>query len=777
MSRCIPTKRLLSESLSERIQNQTTARQTAPQPLGATDRRRQFSDVYRISKSDARPVLGTLDTVRMTFVRTRISAAAGPARPFRGQTLSQRFSRSSRVIRSPGRAGNLTVTASKSPPIHIDRQAYAAVAQSAFVKNMDEYRAMYDRSVKDPDGFWRDIALENFHWETPPNEKHASFNFDVREGPIFSSWFEGGRTNVAYNALDRHVQAGNGDRACFIFEGNDPGRTYSLTYAQVLAEVSRVANWLRSVGVGKGDTVALYMPMVCELPIAMLACARIGAIHSVVFGGFSADALASRMVDCQSKVLITSTAVMRGKKAINLSHIAREGLGIAARQGHRVPNVLVHRNEDPALDPALGALGDWEPDSYSIWQDVVPGQSDCSDVEWMDAEDPLFLLYTSGSTGKPKGVLHTTAGYMVYAATTSKFSFAMQPGDVFWCTADCGWITGHSYLAYGPLIVGATNVVFEGVPTYPTPSRCWEVIDQLKVKQFYTAPTAIRSLMRSGNEHVEGFDLSSLHILGTVGEPINPEAWKWYHEMVGKGRCPIVDTWWQTETAGHMIVPLPTAWEEKPGSASLPFFGVEPVLVNEKGEELEGEAEGYLCIKSSWPSAIRSVYGDQDRFETTYFAPFPGYYFSGDGARRDQDGYIWITGRVDDVINVSGHRIGSAEVESALVAHDSCAEAAVVGYEHPVKGQGIWAFVTLVEGVEHSDDLKKELVAEVRTQIGPFASPDIIHWAPSLPKTRSGKIMRRVLRKIASFEEEQLGDTSTLADPSVVEMLIHFRGK
>lgn len=658
----------------------------------------------------------------------------------------------------------------QSPPVHFDKDGYKNVSDTAFVKSLEEYRAKYETSVKDPNGFWRTIAVEDFYWETLPDEEHMSFNFDVRKGPIYSSWFAGGRTNVSYNALDRHVQEGHGDRKCFIFEGNDVGRTYSMTYAQVLDEVSRVANWLRSVGVGKGDTVALYMPMVCELPIAMLACARIGAIHSVVFGGFSADALASRMVDCKAKVLITSTAVMRGKKAINLGDIAKRGIEIATKEGHVVSNVLLHHNKDPALNtvPAQGDV---------VWQDVIPQQSATCEVEWMDAEDPLFLLYTSGSTGKPKGVLHTTAGYMVYAATTSKYSFAMQPGDIFWCTADCGWITGHSYLAYGPLIVGATNVVFEGVPTYPTPSRCWEVIDQLNVKSFYTAPTAIRSLMRSGNEYVQGFDLSSLRILGTVGEPINPEAWKWYHEMVGKGRCPIVDTWWQTETAGHMIVPLPTAWPEKPGSATLPFFGVEPVLVNEKGEELEGEAEGYLCIKSSWPSAIRSIYGDPDRFETTYFAPFPGYYFSGDGARRDEDGYIWITGRVDDVINVSGHRIGSAEVESALVSHDSCAEAAVVGYDHPVKGQGIWAFVTLVEGCEHSDDLKKELVSEVRSQIGPFASPDIIHWAPSLPKTRSGKIMRRVLRKIAAFEEEQLGDTSTLADPAVVEMLIHYRGK
>jgi len=659
----------------------------------------------------------------------------------------------------------------QSPPVHFEKDGYKEAAKDAWVKDLEEYQAMYKRSIEDPNGFWRDVAVENFYWETEPDVEHVSFNFDVRQGPIFSNWFKGGRTNLCYNALDRHVKDGNGDRACFVFEGNDVGRTYTMTYAEVLNQVSQVANWLRSVGVGKGDTVALYMPMICELPIAMLACARIGAIHSVVFGGFSAEALASRVVDCKAKVLVTATGVMRGKKSINLSTIAKKGLDIAENEGHLVPHVLMYHNMDPSLSDLVPS------EDCLVWQDVIPSQSTECPVEWMGAEDPLFLLYTSGSTGKPKGVLHTTAGFMVYSGTTSRFTFAMQPGDVFWCTADCGWITGHSYLTYGPLMNGATNLVFEGVPTYPTPSRCWDIVQSQQVKTFYTAPTAIRSLMRAGNEWIENYNLSSLRILGSVGEPINPEAWKWYHELVGRGRCPIVDTWWQTETAGHMITPLPTAWPEKPGSATLPFFGVEPVLVDEKGHELEGASEGYLCIKSSWPSAIRTVYGDQERFETTYFAPFPGYYFSGDGARRDEDGYIWITGRVDDVINVSGHRIGSAEVESALVSHDSCAEAAVVGYEHPVKGQGIWAFVTLVEGQEQHDNLKKELISQVRSQIGPFASPDVIHWAPSLPKTRSGKIMRRVLRKIASFEEEQLGDTSTLADPSVVEMLIKLRGK
>jgi len=680
--------------------------------------------------------------------------------------------------RSPSsrRAGRLAtrITASqKAPPAHIDQAGYDRAAATAHITNLESYEAMYRYSVEQPAQFWRELALENFYWETAPSDDHFSYNFDVKQGPIYSSWFHGGRTNITYNALDRHVTAGHGDQDCFLFEGNDPGRDGKMTYKQVLDEVCRVSNWLKSQSIKKGDAVAIYAPMVCELPIAMLACARIGAVHSVVFGGFSAEALADRIEDCKARVVITASGVMRATKKIDLKGIVDAACAACASRGFQVESCLVYANDDAGPRESCAMVSGRD----TFWQDVIPTQSTACPVEWVESEHPLFLLYTSGSTGKPKGVVHTTGGYMVYSATTTKYSFAMQPGDIYWCTADCGWITGHSYLTYGPLLNRATAVVFEGVPSHPTPARCWEVVEKYKVKQFYTAPTAIRSLMRSGNEYAMKNDLSSLRILGTVGEPINPEAWRWYHEIIGQGKCPVVDTWWQTETAGHMIVPLPTAWEEKPGSASLPFFGVVPILVDEKGNELEGPAEGYLCIKQSWPSAIRTVYGDQDRFETTYFAPFPGYYFTGDGARRDEDGYYWITGRVDDVINVSGHRIGTAEVESALVSHDDCAEAAVVAYEHPIKGQGIYAYVSLVDGKEYSDDLKKSLVKQVREQIGPFAAPDLIHWAPHLPKTRSGKIMRRVLRKIAANEEESLGDVSTLADPGVLDILMKYRGK
>ncbi|GBF92828.1 hypothetical protein Rsub_05447 [Raphidocelis subcapitata] len=641
-----------------------------------------------------------------------------------------------------------------------------------FIENVEQYRAMYKRSIEDPDGFWGEIA-EEFHWERKWEEKHTSWNFDVRKGPIHIEWFKGGLTNICYNALDRHVQEGNGDRPCFLWEGNEPSDDSVMSYKQVLDEVCRMANYLRSLGVGKGDAVSIYMPMVCELPIAMLACARIGAVHSVVFGGFSAEALAGRIADCKAKVLITSSGVMRGNKKIDLKGIADRGVELAAKEGHEVPTVIVReiKHAVPRKDTKVVEGRDvW-------WEDAVAGQSTEAEVEWVEADHPLFLLYTSGSTGNPKGVVHCTGGYMVYTYTTTKYVFNMQEGDVYWCTADCGWITGHSYLTYGPLLVGATQVVFEGVPTYPGPDRCWQVVDKYKVKQFYTAPTAIRSLMRSGDLYVKEHGRDSLRILGSVGEPINPEAWRWYHDVVGDGRCPVVDTWWQTETGGHMIAPLPNVWRQKPGSATLPFFGVLPVLVDEKGNELEGEAEGMLCIKQAWPSCLRTVYGDHERYQTNYFAPFPGYYFSGDGARRDADGYFWITGRVDDVINVSGHRIGTAEVESALVAHPKCAEAAVVGYEHPIKGQGIYAYVTLMEGVHQSEDLRRELVASVRSTIGAFAAPDVIHWAPGLPKTRSGKIMRRVLRKIATKQEDELGDTSTLADPAVVQQLVELRGK
>ncbi|KIZ06574.1 acetyl-CoA synthetase [Monoraphidium neglectum] len=642
-----------------------------------------------------------------------------------------------------------------------------------FVENVDQYKAMYQRSIEDPDGFWADIASE-FHWHKKWDEKHTSWNFDVRNGPIHVEWFKGGLTNIAYNCLDRHVAAGRGDQPCFLWEGNEPKDSAVMTYSQVLGEVCRMANYLRSIGVGKGDAVSIYMPMVCELPIAMLACARIGAVHSVVFGGFSAEALAGRIADCKAKVLITSSGVMRGSKKIDLKAIADKAVEMAELNDEHLVSTVVVQEVKHAVTREhthfVQGRDVW-------WEDALRGQPTEAEVEWVEADHPLFLLYTSGSTGKPKGVVHCTGGYMVYTFTTTKYVFNMAPGDVYWCTADCGWITGHSYLTYGPLLVGASQVVFEGVPTYPAADRCWQVVDKYKVKQFYTAPTAIRSLMRAGELYVKEHNRDSLRILGSVGEPINPEAWRWYHDVVGDGRCPIVDTWWQTETGGHMITPLPNTWQQKPGSATLPFFGVVPVIVDDKANELQGEAEGMLCIKQAWPSTLRTVYGDHDRYETNYFKPFPGYYFSGDGARRDKDGYFWITGRVDDVINVSGHRIGTAEVESALVAHPKCAEAAVVGFEHAIKGQGIYAFVTLMEGESYTEDLRRELIASVRSHIGAFAAPDAIHWAPGLPKTRSGKIMRRVLRKIASKEEDQLGDISTLADPSVVQQLVDLRGK
>jgi acetyl-CoA synthetase len=597
----------------------------------------------------------------------------------------------------------------------------------------------------------------------------------MRKGPIRAEFFKGATTNVCHNALDRHVLAGKGDVDCFLWEGNDLDRDKRLTYKQVLDEVCRLANWLRAQGIKKGDAVSVYMPMLCELPIAMLACARIGAVHSVVFGGFSAEALAQRVEDCKARVLITCSGVKRGEKRIGLKSIADEAVALCAGRGHAVSRVLVCENDNglPKADTPF------TPERDAWWQDEVAQQPATAEVEWVEAEHPLFLLYTSGSTGKPKGVLHTTGGYMVNSALTTRHAFCLKPGDVFWCTADCGWITGHSYVTYGPLLIGATQVVFEGVPTYPDAGRCWQVVDKYRVSQFYTAPTAIRSLMRAGDSYVTSYKRDSLRVLGSVGEPINPEAWRWYHDVVGSGNCPVADTWWQTETGAHMILPLPGAWRQKPGSATLPFFGVVPALLNEQGEEIEGPGEGYLAIKQAWPSALRTLYGDQERFEKTYFGLYKGYYFSGDGARRDADGYYWITGRVDDVINVSGHRVGTAEVESALVAHPAVAEAAVVGVPHAVKGEGIYAYVLLMEGAaeKHPDvaALKKALVQAVRSGIGAFAAPDTIHICEGLPKTRSGKIMRRVLRKIAAHAEHELGDTSTLADPGVVDHLVSTR--
>ena len=636
----------------------------------------------------------------------------------------------------------------------------------------EEYDAMYKKSMEDPAGFWGSLA-EDFFWKTKWDADHHKANINVNSGKVDITWFGGGTTNLCYNCVDRHVEAGNGAKRALLWEGNEVGDDATLTYAELQQEVCRAANYLRSQGVKRGDRVVLYMPMILELPVSMLACARIGAVHSVVFGGFSSEALASRIVDSESTIVLTCSATMRGTKLINLKKVVDDACTLSAKEGKEVGRVVVVNNET-AMEKKDVAMVEGRD---VFWQDVVPSQGTSAEVEWMGAEDPLFLLYTSGSTGKPKGVLHTTGGYMVYAATTFRYAFDHTKDDVYWCTADCGWITGHSYLTYGPLLNGSTSLVFEGVPTYPDAGRCWEVCDKWGVTLFYTAPTAIRSLQRAGDEFVTKHKRSTLRVLGTVGEPINPEAWRWYNDVVGSGRCPIVDTWWQTETGGHMIMNLPHAWPQKPGSATLPFFGVEPAILNEKGEEQQGACEGVLVLKRSHPGGMRTLYGDHERFETTYWAPYPGYYFTGDGARRDEDGYYWITGRVDDVINVSGHRIGTAEVESALVENPFCTEAAVVGYEHPVKGQGIYAFVTLKDSVAYSEDLRKALKMEVRSRIGPFASPDVIHWAPGLPKTRSGKIMRRVLRKIAAKEEDQLGDTSTLADPSVVDTLLDLRGK
>ncbi|XP_042497908.1 acetyl-coenzyme A synthetase, chloroplastic/glyoxysomal [Macadamia integrifolia] len=640
-------------------------------------------------------------------------------------------------------------------------------SSQALVPSPEKYMEMYSKSIVDPAGFWSEIALL-FYWKQKWGDQVYSENMDVSKGTVKIEWFRGGITNICYNALDRNVQAGLGAKTAIYWEGNELGQDGSLTYIDLLERVCQLANYLKDIGVGKGDAVIIYLPMLMELPIAMLACARIAAVHSVVFAGFSADSVSQRIMDCKPKAVITCNAVRRGSKVINLKDIVDAALVESTKNGVSVDVCLTYENQSVMKRESTN----WIEGRDIWWQDTVPKYPTTCDVEWVDAEDPLFLLYTSGSTGKPKGVLHTTGGYMVYTATTFKYAFDYKPSDIYWCTADCGWITGHSYVTYGPLLNGATVVVFEGAPNYPDPGRCWDIVDKFKVTIFYTAPTLVRSLMREGNEYVTRYARKSLRILGSVGEPINPSAWRWFFNVVGDSRCPISDTWWQTETGGFMITPLPGAWPQKPGSATFPFFGVQPVIVDEKGNELEGECSGYLCVKSSWPGAFRTLYGDHERYETTYFKPFPGYYFSGDGCSRDKDGYHWLTGRVDDVINVSGHRIGTAEVESALVSHPQCAEAAVVGFEHEVKGQGIYAFVTLVDGVPYSEELRKSLVAAVRNQIGAFAAPDKIHWAPGLPKTRSGKIMRRILRKIASRQLDELGDTSTLSDPGVVDQLI-----
>jgi len=621
-----------------------------------------------------------------------------------------------------------------------------------------KYKAMYEQSVKDPNGFWGEQA-KRLDWSKPytivKNTSYDPHNVSIK-------WFEDGELNVSYNCVDRHAAA-TPDKVAIIWEGDSPDDDKKITYAELKDEVSRLANVLKAHGVKKGDRVTLYLPMIPEAAYAMLACARIGAVHSIVFGGFSPDSLAARIEGCDSSVVITADEGLRGGRKVPLK--ANVDAAIANLPG--VKSVLVVRRTGGAVAMTAGR------DHYYD-EEVAKVSADCA-PEPMNAEDPLFILFTSGSTGQPKGVLHCTGGYLVYASMTHQYVFDYHPGEIYWCTADVGWVTGHSYIVYGPLANGATSLMFEGIPTYPTASRFWDVVDKHQVNIFYTAPTAIRSLMGAGEDLVKKTSRKSLRILGSVGEPINPEAWMWYYNVVGEARCPIVDTWWQTETGGILITPLPGATALKPGSATRPFFGVQPAIVDAEGNILEGATEGNLVITDSWPGQMRTVFGDHERFVQTYFSTYKGMYFTGDGCRRDEDGYYWITGRVDDVINVSGHRMGTAEVESALVAHPKVAEAAVVGYPHDLKGQGIYAYVTLMTGEEPTEALRKELVAWVRKEIGPIASPDLIQFSPGLPKTRSGKIMRRILRKIAEDSFESLGDTSTLADPTVVDDLIENR--
>jgi acetyl-CoA synthetase len=630
----------------------------------------------------------------------------------------------------------------------------------AFVRSShcsaDEYEALYRRSLSDPDSFWRE-QMGRIEWVQAPSQI-SGWSFD----PVEIRWFGDGVLNLCSNCVDRHLET-RADQVAIVFEGDEPGNGRSITYSELYREVVAMANSLKALGVGKGDRVTLYMPMIPEAAVAMLACARIGAVHSVVFGGFSPDALHGRIEDCASRVVVTADGGRRGGKPVPL----KANVDAAISKGAEVDAVLVVRH--------LGNDVAWEEGRDHWLHDLAPLVPEDCPPEPMGAEDPLFILYTSGSTGKPKGVLHTTGGYAVWTATTFHYVFDYKQGELFWCTADVGWVTGHSYVVYGPLANGATTLMFEGVPNYPDFSRFWQVVERHRVNIFYTAPTAIRALMREGEGPVTRHDRSWIRLLGTVGEPINPEAWRWYHETVGESRCPIVDTWWQTETGGIMITTLPGAHDMKPGSAGRAFFGIEPQLVGTEGELLDGAASGNLCIARSWPGQMRSVYGDHKRFVDTYFSTYRGKYFTGDGCRRDEDGYYWITGRVDDVLNISGHRLGTAEIESALVSHPKVAEAAVVGYPHDIKGQGIYCYVTLMEGEEGSDALEKELRGHVRTEISPIATPDLIHFTPGLPKTRSGKIMRRILRKIAENDFGSLGDTSTLADPSLVDGLVEGR--
>ncbi|HIB04311.1 MAG TPA: acetate--CoA ligase [Candidatus Marinimicrobia bacterium] len=632
-------------------------------------------------------------------------------------------------------------------------------SKNAHIPSFDRYDEIYKRSIDDPENFWAETA-QRIHWIKPWDTVR---NFDFVQGRI--EWFSGGKLNACYNCIDRHIENGHGDETAIIWEGNDPNQSRKFSYNELLKDVSQFANALKSMGVEKGDRVCLYMQMIPELAVAVLACARIGAVHSVVFGAFSSDSLRDRINDSECKILVTQDTGVRGtKQTIPMKVNADNAVAATPSIDHVV---VVRRTGEPI---------EMDANRDTWWHEAVSGVEANCEPEVMDSEDPLFILYTSGSTGKPKGVLHTTGGYLTYASFTHEMVFDYKPGDIYWCTADLGWITGHSYIVYGPLANRATTVMFEGVPNYPDFGRFWDVVDKHRVNQFYTAPTALRALMKEGNDWVTSRDLSSLRLLGTVGEPIKEPEWTWYHEIVGKGKCPIVDTWWQTETGGILITPLPGATPTKPGSATFPFFGVEPVLMTEDGQEIEGnDVSGLLVIKSSWPGQMRTIYGDHDRFLDVYFSQFPGYYFTGDGAKRDKDGYYWITGRVDDVLNVSGHRIGTAEVEGAIGKAKGVAEAAVVGFSHDIKGQGIYAFVTLMTGIEPSDKIHADVLASVTKEIGPHAKPDEIQFTPALPKTRSGKIMRRILRNIAEEDLDNMGDISTLADPTVVESLTSGR--
>ncbi|XP_057328263.1 acetyl-coenzyme A synthetase [Microplitis mediator] len=671
----------------------------------------------------------------------------------------------------------------------------AELARTAYCNSVEQYKQMHEKSIKHPEEFWGEIAKQ-FYWETTSsNDKFFSYNFNRNDGDIFIKWMEGASTNISFNLLDKNVKCGNGDKIAFYWEGNDIEDYSRLTYRKLLEETCKFANVLKSKGVQKGDRVAIYMPMILELPIAMLACTRIGAVHSVIFAGYSSDSLAERVLDSKAKVLLTADGVWRGPKFLNLKSICDQAMAKVKSHDHKVESCIVVSHLRRVTSPP-GSTSDgektkninngttngrsnemnlsWDDDRDCWWhEEMEDAEASCYPV-WVAAEDPLFILYTSGSTGKPKGVLHTTAGYLIYAATTFKYVFDYKPNDIYWCTADIGWITGHTYVVYGPLANAATSVLFEGTPFYPQNDRYWSVIEKYKVSQFYTAPTAIRSLMKFGDDLIKKYNLRSLKVLGSVGEPINSEAWLWFYNLIGQGKCSIADTFWQTETGGHVITPLPGATPMKPGSATFPFFGVLPELLDEDGKIIEGEGEGYLVFRQPWPGMMRSLYGNHERFETAYFDKFNGFYCTGDGARRDADGYFWVTGRIDDMLNVSGHLMSTAEVESVLAEHTAVAEAAVVSKPHPIKGQCLYCFITTNEGKNFDKQLQDELKKKIRERIGPFAQPDVVQHAPGLPKTRSGKIMRRILRKIA-IGDRNVGDTSTLADESVVDLLFQLR--